>query len=108
MVKAAAANPLKPAIGVEVAAAAGPNTAAQNTEIEASLRDDFSMAELGTSTVLAGSLAALPAAAGLLYAKGKARDFIERNTGDLLDEADKAELARIKKAEEDLGNMVTK
>ena len=101
MVKAAAANPLKTAIGVEIAAAAGQNTAAQNTEIEASLRDDFSMAELGTSTVLAGSLAALPAAAGLLYAKGKARDFIERNTGDLLDEADKAELARIKKAEEE-------
>ena len=71
--------------------------AAQKTELEADLRKEFDNKELMVTSVASG---VLPAAAAVGLAKTGFSSFAERNVGDLLDEADKAELKLIAEANE--------
>ena len=97
MIQAAASNPVKTTIAGEAAFGALQNVAAQKTEIEADLRREFDNSELLVTSVASG---VLPAAAALGIAKTGFSRFAERNVEDLLDDADKATLANIKKANE--------
>ena len=93
----AAANPVKTAAGVEAVAGSLQDIAAQKTELEADLRDDYNIGQ----TLLTGAVSgALPAAVGLYGLKGGVKQVAERNTGDLLGDAEKSIIARNEKAEE--------
>lgn len=97
MIQAAASNPVKTTIAGEAAFGALQNVAAQKTEIEADLRREFSNEELLVTSVASG---VIPAAAAVGLAKTGFSRFAERNVEDLLDDADKATLAKIKEANE--------
>ena len=97
MIQAAASNPIKTTIAGEAAFGALQNVAAQKTELEADLRKEFDNKELMVTSVASG---VLPAAAAVGLAKTGFSSFAERNVGDLLDEADKAELKLIAEANE--------
>jgi|TARA_R100000479_G_scaffold48125_1_gene22209 hypothetical protein len=97
MIQAAASNPIKTTIAGEAAFGALQNVAAQKTELEADLRKEFDNKELMVTSVASG---VLPAAAAIGLAKTGFSRFAERNVGDLLDEADKAELKLIAEANE--------
>ena len=97
MIQSAASNPIKTTIAGEAAFGALQNVAAQKTELEADLRREFSNEELLVTSVASG---VLPAAAAVGLAKTGFSRFAERNVEDLLDDADKATLANIKKANE--------
>ena len=97
MIQAAASNPVKTTIAGEAAFGALQNLAAQKTELEADLRREFSNEELLVTSVASG---VIPAAAAVGLAKTGFSRFAERNVEDLLDDADKATLANIKKANE--------
>ena len=97
MIQAAASNPIPTTIAGEAAFGALQNVAAQKTEIEADLRREFDNSELLVTSVASG---VLPAAAAVGLAKGQFSRFAERNVGDLLDDADKAELKLIEEATE--------
>ena len=96
MIQAAASNPVKTTIAGEAAFGALQNVAAQKTEIEADLRREFDNSELLVTSVASG---VLPAAAAVGIAKTGFSRFAERNVEDLLDDADKAILANIEKAD---------
>ena len=96
MIQAAASNPVKTTVAGEALFGALQNTAAQKTEIEADLRDEFDQGELLVTSVLSG---ALPAATAVGLAKGKFSSVVERNVEDLLDDADKATLKKMEAAE---------
>ena len=96
VIKQAAARPITTAVAVEGLAATAQDVAAQKTEIEASLRDEYNPLQ----GVTAVGAAALPAAVGMYGLKGLVRKGVERNTGDLLGDAEKAIIARNEKAEE--------
>tara|TARA_R100001510_G_C7655418_1_gene214576 strand:- start:117 stop:3761 length:3645 start_codon:yes stop_codon:yes gene_type:complete len=96
VIKQAAARPLRTAAGVEAFGALTQDMAAQNTEIEANLRDEYSF---GQSLTAAAVGAALPAAVGLYGLKGAVRKGVERNTGDLLGDAQKAIIEKNELAE---------
>jgi hypothetical protein len=95
VIKQAAARPLPTALAVEGLAAATQNIAAQKTEIAANLRDEFS---LGEGAAMIGA-SALPAAVGVYGLKGLVRKGVERNTGDLLGDAQKAIIEKNEAAE---------
>lgn len=84
----AAARPLTTTIGVEAAAGSLQNIAAQKTEIEADLRDDFSYGELATVGAISG--VAAPAALIPGAIKGAITKKVEAGTGDLVGEAAEA------------------
>ena len=96
VIKQAAARPLRTAAGVEALGALTQDMAAQNTEIEANLRDEYSV---GQSITTAAVGAALPAAVGVYGMKGLVRKGVERNTGDLLGDAQKAIIEKNEAAE---------
>ncbi len=82
-----AARPITTTAAVEGVAGSLQNIAAQKTEMEADLRKDYRSSE----TALAfGLSAAMPVGLGVLGAKSGAKRIIERNTVDLVQEADKA------------------
>jgi len=96
VIKQAAARPVVTAATVEGLGGVAQNVAAQKTEQEVSLREDFNLGE----TALAGVLsAAMPAAVGMYQSKKAAQKLIESRTGDLLGEAQKSILAKNEKAE---------
>lgn len=95
MIQSAASNPIKTTVAGEATFGALQNVAAQKTEIEADLRKEFNNSELLVTSVASG---VLPAAAAIGLAKGQFSRFAERNVGDLLDDADKAELKLIENA----------
>ena len=97
VLKVAAANPITSAVTVETVAGMAQDVAAQNTELEADLREDYNIGQTALSGLVSG---ALPAAVGLYGLKGAAKAAAERNTGDLLGDAEKAILKRNEKAEE--------
>lgn len=84
----AAARPITTTIGVEAAAGSLQNIAAQKTEIEADLRDDFSYGELATVGAISG--VAAPAALIPGAIKGAITKKVEAGTGDLVGEAAEA------------------
>ena len=92
----AAARPLATTIGVEAAAGSLQNIAAQKTEIEADLRDDFSYGELATVGAISG--VAAPAALIPGAIKGAITKKVEAKTGDLVGEATAAVLKRNEEA----------
>ena len=104
MIQAAASNPIKTTVAGEAAFGSLQNLAAQKTEIEADLRKEFDEKELLVTSVASG---VLPAAAAVGLAKGQFSRFAERNVGDLLDEADKAELELIEKANKAADETIT-
>ena len=95
LIRVAAANPLKTAVAVEGSAAYLQDLAAQKTEIEADLRDDYDPLRAVTSV----GASAIPAGVGVYGLKGLLRKGVERNTGDLLGDSEKAIIARNEKAE---------
>lgn len=96
MIQSAASNPIKTTVAGEAAFGALQNTAAQKTEIEADLRDEFNQGELLVTSVASG---VLPAAAAVGLAKGRFSSVVERNVEDLLDDADKATIKKMEAAE---------
>ena len=94
VIKQAAARPVLTAAVVEGAAGAAQNIAAQKTEQEINLRDDYSFKETAAAGVLS---AAMPAAVGVYQTKKLAQKAIESKTGDLLGEAQKSILAKMKR-----------
>ena len=84
----AAARPITTTLGVEAAAGSLQNIAAQKTEIEADLRDDFSVAEAATVAAISG--VAAPAALIPGAIKGAIARKAEAGTGDLVGEAAEA------------------
>jgi len=96
ILKQAAARPLITAAGFEAAAAVAQDVAAQKTEMEINLRDEYDPLQGAISGAIG---AALPAAVGLYGLKGAVRKGVERNTGDLLGDAEKAIIAKNEKAE---------
>jgi len=80
----AAANPVTSTVLVEGAAGSLQNIAQQNTEMEIDLRDDYNPAETALAFGLSG---AAPAALGVGLAKGQTQRFMDRNTGDLLEDS---------------------
>lgn len=84
----AAARPITTTLGVEAAAGSLQNIAAQNTEIEADLRDEFSVAEAATVAAISG--VAAPAALIPGAIKGAIARKAEAGTGDLVGEAAEA------------------
>ena len=83
----AAARPIRTTIAVEGLASAAQNIAAQKTEMEVDLRDDYKLSE----TALAFGLgAAAPAALVARGAKSAARAKIEAKTGDIVSEGSEA------------------
>jgi len=97
ILKIAAANPIKTAVGVEAVAGSLQDVAAQKTELEADLRDDYNIGRTALTGAVSG---VLPAAVGLYGLKGGIKAVAERNTGDLLGDAEKAIIKRNEKAEE--------
>ena len=79
----AAARPIRTTIAVEGAAGALQDVAAQGTEMEADLRDERSLGQTALAFGISG-VAPVALAGGLL--KGKGSKFIERNTGELVEE----------------------
>ena len=92
----ASARPIPTMIGVEAAAGSLQNIAAQKTEIEADLRDDFSYGELATVGAVSGLAAPAAFIPGLI--KGKLQKTVEAGTGDLVGEATAATVKRNKEA----------
>ncbi len=81
--RVAAANPVKSTILVEGAAGSLQNIAQQNTEMEIDFREDYDPSE----TALAFGLSGAPAALGVGLLKGQTQRFMDRKTGDLLEES---------------------
>jgi len=96
VIKQAAARPITTAAVVEGMAGSAQNIAAQKTEQELNLRDDFSLGETAAAGVLS---AAMPAAVGVYQTKKLAQKAIESRTGDLLGEAQKSILIKNEAAE---------
>tara|TARA_X000001036_G_C20693030_1_gene810138 strand:+ start:3905 stop:7492 length:3588 start_codon:yes stop_codon:yes gene_type:complete len=96
VIKQAAARPVATAALVEGMAGSAQNIAAQKTEQELNLRDDFSLGETAAAGVLS---AAMPAAVGVYQTKKLAQKAIESRTGDLLGEAQKSILIKNEAAE---------
>jgi len=96
VIKQAAARPITTAALVEGMAGSAQNIAAQKTEQELNLRDDFSLGETAAAGVLS---AAMPAAVGVYQTKKLAQKAIESRTGDLLGEAQKSILIKNEAAE---------
>mgnify|MGYP005988085911 FL=1 len=96
VIKQAAARPVTTAALVEGMAGSAQNIAAQKTEQELNLRDDFSLGETAAAGVLS---AAMPAAVGVYQTKKLAQKAIESRTGDLLGEAQKSILIKNEAAE---------
>lgn len=90
----AAANPIKTAVLVEGTAGTLQNIAAQKTEIEADLRDDFDVSQ----TALAFGLSGAPVGALGVLAKGRAVQAVEAGTEDIVAEATEAVAKADKKA----------
>ena len=84
LLNAAASRPVLTTALVEGGAGALQNIAAQKTELEADLKDDYSLAETG---LVAGVSAALPAAITLNAVKRGAGKIIDSKTPDILTEA---------------------
>ena len=97
ILRIAASNPIKTAVAVEGIAGSLQDVAAQKTELEADLRDDY---DIGRTLLTGAVSSALPAAVGLYGLKGGVKKVAERNTGDLLGDAEKSIIARNEKAEE--------
>jgi len=97
VINAAASRPLLTTVGVEATAGSLQNIAAQKTEIEADLRDRFDARETAVTATLSGLL---PASELIRGGKRLGSTYIERNTGDLLDEADKATVQKLNTATE--------
>lgn len=95
LAQTAAARPLVTTLGVEGVAGSLQNIAAQKTEIEADLRDDFSYGEAATAAVISG--VAAPAALIPGAIKGAISKKVEAGTGDIVGEAAEA----VKKANEE-------
>lgn len=97
----AAARPIRTTIAVEGAAGAAQDVAAQGTEISADLRDERSLGQTALAFGISG-LTPVALAGGLI--KGKTSKYIERNTGELVEEGLSAEAKIIaesgKKADE--------
>jgi len=81
--RVAAANPVTSTILVEGAAGSLQNIAQQNTEMEIDFREDYNPSE----TALAFGLSGAPAALGVGLLKGQTQRFMDRKTGDLLEES---------------------
>lgn len=96
VIKQAAARPVTAAAIVEGMAGSAQNVAAQRTEQELNLRDDFSLGETAAAGVLS---AAMPAAVGVYQTKKLAQKALESKTGDLLGEAQKSILKKNEAAE---------
>lgn len=79
----AAARPIRTTIAVEGAAGALQDIAAQGTEIEADLREERSLGQTALAFGISGA-APVALAGGVL--KGRGSKFIERNTGELVEE----------------------
>lgn len=85
LAKTAAANPIKTTVAVEGVAGSLQNIAAQNTEIAADLRDDFSKTEAMTIGAISGIAAPAAFVPGMI--KGAITKKVEAGTGDLIGEA---------------------
>jgi hypothetical protein len=84
----AMARPIRTTIAVEGAAGALQDVAAQGTEIAADLRDERSLGQTALAFGISG-VTPVALAGGLI--KGKGSQFIERNTGELVEEGLDAE-----------------
>tara|TARA_R100000388_G_scaffold23353_2_gene17718 strand:- start:53 stop:3703 length:3651 start_codon:yes stop_codon:yes gene_type:complete len=103
IIAAASANPIKTTIAVEGLSGLAQDVAAQNTDIEAQLQDDYSIGQ----NVGAFVLSAAPAGALTYFGKGRAVAYIERNTGDIVETSQKAILDRIGKASNETDKLFT-
>jgi hypothetical protein len=85
------------AVAIEATAGAAQDIAAQNAQIDAQLKDDYSYLQTGAVTAISGIL---PAALVPLSIKGQTVAYAERNTGDIFEVGKKTIEDRIKKADE--------
>jgi len=81
-----AANPIKTTIAVEGLGGVAQDVAAQNTLIEADIQKEYSEAQTG----IAFALSAAPASLIPLFAKQKTVAWVERNTGNIIEESTEA------------------
>ena len=96
--RAATKTPLRAAAtaaGIEAGAGVLQDVTAQRTLMEADLQEEYS---LGQTALVAGISAAVPMAPGLGYLKGKTFNYIERNTGDLVQMSQDAVQKRVDRA----------
>jgi len=101
----AVARPIRTTIAVEGAAGALQDVAAQGTEIAADLRDERSLGQTALAFGISG-VTPVALAGGLL--KGKGSQFIERNTGELVEEGLEAESKIIIEAEKQADKILEK
>ena len=95
----AAANPIKTTVIAEGIGGSLQNIAEQKTELEADLRDDYSV---GQTALAFGLSAALPAAGVAYGAKKAAKQFIEKDTPDLIAKVAEVEAQALKEAKKTL------
>tara|TARA_R100001086_G_scaffold204057_1_gene119993 strand:- start:658 stop:4140 length:3483 start_codon:yes stop_codon:yes gene_type:complete len=101
----AAQKPIRSTAFIEGVSAVAGDVAGQKALIEADVQDEYSPMQ---TALVGGISAALPVAGGLFQVKREAVKYIERNTGDLVEESLNAVKARREKAVNNAKQTISK